>query len=71
MFVYSSPIARVRLNRVRLPFLLVVRRTGEHNISLSLFAPKNLVSRDNFGSPVPHQPAHLHTQTKSGAYQQS
>ena len=33
------------------------------NISLSL------VSRgDGFGSPVPHQPAHLHTQAESGAY---
>ena len=27
-----------------------------------------LVSRDGFGSPVPRQPAHLHTQTESGAY---
>ena len=36
--------------------------------SLSSFAPENLVSRDVFGSPVPHQPAHLHTQTESGAY---
>ena len=31
------------------------------NIFLSAFAPENLVSRDGFGSPVPHQPAHLHT----------
>ena len=31
------------------------------NISLSAFAPKNLVSRDGFGSPVPRQPAHLRT----------
>ena len=29
------------------------------NISLSEFAPENLVSRDGFGSPVPRQPAHL------------
>ena len=28
------------------------------NISLSAFAPDNLVSRDGFGSPVPRQPAH-------------
>ena len=35
------------------------------NISLSPFAPENLVS---FGSPVPRQPAHLHTQAESGAY---
>ena len=30
--------------------------------SQSAFAPENLVSRDGFGSPVPLQPAHLHTQ---------
>ena len=40
----------------------------ENNISLSAFAPENLVSRDGFGRPVPHQPAHLHTQAESGAY---
>ena len=27
-----------------------------------------LVSRDGFGSPVPCQPAHVHTQAESGAY---
>ena len=37
-------------------------------LSLSPFAPENLVSRDGFGSPVPRQPAHLHTQAESGAY---
>ena len=37
------------------------------NISLSAFVPGNLVSRDGFGSPVPRQPAHLHTQAESGA----
>ena len=43
---------RVRINRVRLPILLVVSRTGKMNISLSPFAPENLVSRDGFGSFV-------------------
>ena len=38
------------------------------NISLSAFAPENLVSRDGFGSPVPRQPAHLHTRAESDAY---
>ena len=38
------------------------------NVSLSAFAPENLVSRDGFGSPVPRQPAHLHTQAESDAY---
>ena len=38
------------------------------DISLSAFAPENLVSRDGFGSPVPRQPAHLYTQAESGAY---
>ena len=32
------------------------------------FAPDSLVLRDGFGSPVPRQPAHLHTQAESGAY---
>ena len=39
----------------------------EMSISLSAFAPENLVSRDGFGSPAPRQPAHLHTQAESGA----
>ena len=38
------------------------------NISMPPFAPENLVSRDEFDSLVPHQPAHLHTQASSGAY---
>ena len=38
------------------------------NISLSAFAPENLVSRDGFGSPVPRQPAHLHTQDEYDGY---
>ena len=38
------------------------------NISLSAFAPENLVLRDGFGNPVPRQPAHLHTQAEYGAY---
>ena len=40
----------------------------EINISLSAFAPENLVSRDGFSSPLPFQPAYLHTQAESGAY---
>ena len=39
----------------------------EMNISLSAFAPENLVSRDGSGCPAPRQPAHLHTQAESGA----
>ena len=60
--------SRVWINRVRLPILLVVSWTGKMNISLSPFAPENLVSRDGFGRPVPRQPAHLHTQAEFGAY---
>ena len=56
------------INRVRLPVLHVVSCTGKMNISLSAFVPENLVSRDGFGSPVPRQPAHLHTQAEPGAY---
>ena len=62
-------IARVWINRVRLPILLVVSWTGKIDISLSsAFAPEKLDSWDEFGSPVPRQPAHLHTQAESGAY---
>ena len=51
-----------------LPILLVVSWTGNINISLSPFAPENLVSWDGFGSStVPRLPAHLHTQAESGA----
>ena len=46
----------------------MVSRTGKINISLSPFAPDNLVLRDGFGSAVLHQHAHLHTQGESGAY---
>ena len=68
--VWSLHIARVCINWVRLPILLVVSSTGKMNISLSAFAPKNLASRDGFGSPVPRQPAHLYTRAESGAYLQ-
>ena len=62
-------IARVWINLVRLPILLVVVSwTGKIIIFLSAFVPENLVSRDGFGSRVPRQPAHPHTQAESGAY---
>ena len=48
--------ARVRLNRENEYFLVRVR-AGELGLS-----------QDGFGSPVPRQPAHLHTQAESGAY---
>ena len=38
------------------------------NISLSPFAPEDLVLRYGFGSPVLRQPVHLHSQAESGAY---
>ena len=42
----------------------------ENELSLSPFAPENLVSRDGFGSPVPRQLINLHTthHAESGAY---
>ena len=61
-------LARVWINRIRLPILHVVSWTGKMNIFQSAFVPENLVSRDGFGSPVPRQPAHLHTQAESGTY---
>ena len=68
MYVWSSHIARVWINWVKLPILLVISSTGKMNISLSPFAPEDLVSRDGLGSPVPRQPAYLHTLAESGAY---
>ena len=62
--------AIVWINRVRLPILHVVSSTRKMNISLSAFAPEVLVSRDGFGSPIPRQPTHLHTQAEPGAYLQ-
>ena len=50
--------SRVWINQVRLPVLLVVSLTGKNNIFLFPFAPENLVLRDEFGRPVPRQPAH-------------
>ena len=47
-----SHVARVTINRIRLPILLVVSRRGKIDISLSPFASKNLVSRNVF-SAVP------------------
>ena len=61
-------IARVWINRERLPILYVVSLTGKRNISLSAFVLESLVSRDGFGSPVPRQLARLYTQAESGAY---
>ena len=44
-----------------------LNRKNEYFLS-ALFVLENSVSRDGFGSPVPRQPAHLHTQAESGAY---
>ena len=66
--VWSSHIVRVRINQVRLPILLVVSWTRKMIFPPSLFTPENLASRDGFGSPVPRQPAYLHTQADTGAY---
>ena len=64
VIIYS----RVWINRVRLPILLVVSWAREINIPLSPCVPVNLVSGDGFSRLDPRQPAHLHTQTESGAY---
>ena len=37
-------------------------------MSLFSFPPENLVSRDEFDSPTPRKPAHLHTRSEPGAY---
>ena len=64
----NSNFVYVWINLVWLPILLVVSWTGKMIIPLSPYVPENLVSRDRFTRPVPRQPAHLHTQTESGAY---
>ena len=61
-------VATVCVNRVWLPTLLVISSTEKNDVSLSAFAPEKWVSQDGFGSPVPRQPAHLHTLAESGAY---
>ena len=45
-----------------------LNRENEYCMPLSPCVPENLVSRDGFSRPVTRQPAHLHTQTESGAY---
>ena len=48
----------------------MVANSGRGQFSLSLFAPENLVSRDEFGRHVPFRvsPRVLYTQADSGAY---
>ena len=47
----ANPPARGQLNR-----------ENDFSPVVSPFAPENMISRDGFGSPVPRQPAPLHTQ---------
>ena len=68
MYVWPSHIARVWINRVRLPICSLPAEQKKADISLSSFAPKNLVSRYEFGIPALRQPAHLHAQVESGSY---
>ena len=56
-------IARVWINRIRLP----IPARGELNREKE-YLPENVVSLDGFSSPVPRQPAHVHTQAESVAY---
>ena len=59
MYVCMAIIrSRVWINRVRLLIPLVVSRTEKMNISLSPFAPENLVSQGGCGRRVARQPAH-------------
>ena len=60
--------SRVWISRVRLPTLFVVSWTGKMKISLSPFAPENLVSRDGFGRPVPRQSAQIRPSDQSRVY---
>ena len=60
-YIYQTPFSTLTVQH-RGP------STPNRKIPLSPFAPENLVSRDGFGSSVPRQPAHLHTQAESGAH---
>ena len=54
---------------LKAPACMVTRMEDEYFfVRVSNFAPEHLISQDGFGSPVPRQPAHLHTQAESGAY---
>ena len=66
IITYSK--SKDQLGKVANPAMIVVSLKENNNISLSPFAPENLVSRDGFDSPVPCQLALLHTQAESGAY---
>ena len=70
MYVWSHIISKSmdQPGKVASPARGQLNITGKINLSLSAFAPENLVSRDGVDSPVPRQPAHLHTQAESGAY---
>ena len=48
---------------------LVVSGTEKINISLSPFAPENLVSRGVFGRPVPRHPAHSLLRLNLGCFE--
>ena len=70
LYLGSLHIARVRIDRVRFPILLVVSSTTKKEItSLSPFAPENLVSRDGLGrvSSRVSLPI-LYTQAESGGF---
>ena len=68
MYGYTYSKSMDQSFKVASPARGQLNRKIEYYISLSPFAPENLVSRDGFGSPVPCQPAHLHTQAESGPY---
>ena len=68
MYVWSSHIAEYGSTGKGCQSCSWLAEQGKMNCSPSPFTPENLVSRDGFGSPVPRQPAHLHTQAESGAY---
>ena len=66
MFVCMvTHVTRVWINRVKFANPARGQLNREMSVSLPPFAPENLISRDGFGSPVPRQPAHLHTQAES------
>ena len=70
MVCMATHIARVRINRVRVanPARGQLNRENEY---FRVRVHEILVSRDGFGSPVPRQPAHLHTEAAGLTYEMS
>ena len=67
-FLYRHTLARVWMNRARLPILLVVSETGKMKSSLSPFAPLEFGLARRVGQSHLPSACSFHTQAESGSY---